>query len=66
MLCSGDSFGFDACLFGISDYTVVTASYSCIVLNIPSNILLSSLIPDKQFTVMVGSNLLNKQRIFST
>ena len=65
MLCSGDSFGFDACLFGISDYTVVTASYSCIVLNIPSNILLSSLIPDKQFTVMVGSNLLNKQRIFS-
>ena len=61
----GDSFGFDACLFGITHYKVVTASNECIVMKINSDMLLSILEPDKQFTVMVGSNLLNKQRIFS-
>ena len=61
----GDSFGFDACLFGVSHYKVVTASNECIVMKINSDMLLSILEPDKQFTVMVGSNLLNKQRIFS-
>ena len=61
----GDSFGFDACLFGMTYYKVVTASSECIVMKIHSDIMISILEPDKQFTVMVGSNLLNKQRIFS-
>lgn len=65
MLEIGDSFGFDACLFGTSNYKVVTASSECIVMKINNEMLRSILEPDKQFTVMVGSNLLNKQRIFS-
>ena len=52
----GDSFGFDACLFGMTYYKVVTASSECIVMKIHSDIMISILEPDKQFTVMVGSN----------
>lgn len=61
----GDSFGFDACIFGETTYHVVTGPNACAIMKISSNVLLSLLIPEKQFTVMVGSNLLNKQRVFS-
>lgn len=65
ILTNGDSFGFDACLFSMVDYSVITASQHSVVMKINRETLQSILIPDKQFTVMVGSNLLNKQRIFS-
>ncbi|OMJ91745.1 hypothetical protein SteCoe_5646 [Stentor coeruleus] len=65
ILTEGDSFGFDACLFNTVDYSVVTATQYTVVMKINHTTLQSILVPDKQFTVMVGSNLLNKQRIFS-
>lgn len=65
VLSTGDSFGMDACLFSVVDYKVFTASENCVIMKIHRSDFEALLTPDKQFTVMLGSNLLNKQRIFA-
>lgn len=65
VLSKGNSFGLDACLFDEVQYSVVTASNSCIVMKICYEDFNRLLNPGDQFTAMLGSNLLNKQRIFA-
>lgn len=61
----GDSFGADACLFGETDYSILTASLITKILMIPTSTFLQLLNCEKQFTLILGRNMLYKQKIFS-
>lgn len=65
ILTVGDSFGADACLFGETQYSIITASIITTLMQIKKNIFFSLLKPEKQYTLMLGRNLLHKQKIFS-
>ena len=65
VLKPGDSFGVDACLFGETAYSVITASFTTKIMLIPIQTFFALLNCEKQFTLILGRNLLYKQNIFS-
>ena len=64
-LKEGDNFGADACLFGRTDYSIITATLVTKIMMIPTKTFFELLNPEKQFTLILGRNLLYKQKIFS-
>ena len=64
-LKEGDSFGADACLFGRTDYSIITSTLVTKIMMIPTKTFFELLNPEKQFTLILGRNLLYKQKIFA-
>lgn len=65
ILKEGDSFGADACLFGKTNYSIVTATVSTKIMIISTSTFFQLLNCEKQFTMILGRNMLYKQKIFS-
>ena len=65
MLKEGDSFGADACLFGKTNYSIVTATVSTKIMIISTSTFFQLLNCENQFTMILGRNMLYKQKIFS-
>lgn len=64
-LKEGDSFGADACLFGEIKYSILTAALSTKIMMIPTTTFFQLLNCEKQFTMILGRNMLYKQKVFS-
>ena len=61
----GDSFGADGCLFGNIRYSIITATISTKIMKIPTSTFFQLLNCEKQFTMILGRNMLYKQKVFS-
>ena len=62
----GDSFGFDSCLFKSSSYTITTDSDFCVIMAFSTDVVLELIKKEKQFSSIIGRNLVYKQGVFQS